>query len=91
MHLLMYVHKKIMVAEAVNVNIILLQNLLEDLVKMSGDLSLNNPLYVYILYTHIKRETERRRKLQNSPQDNQIMTNEMLNIGQAQETLNNTV
>ena len=74
MHLVMYVHK-IMVAETVNVNIIILQNLLEDLVKISGDLSLNNSLYIYIrIYTHIhkERETERRRKLQNSPQDNQI-------------------
>lgn len=77
-------------AEAVNVSIILLQNLL-DLVKISGDLSLNNPLYVYILHTYIKRETERGRKLQNSPQDNQIMTNEMLNIGQAQENLSISV
>jgi len=75
MHLVMYVHKKIMVAETVNANIIILQNLLEDLVKISGDLSLNNSFYIYVrIYTHIhkERETERRRKLQNSPQDNQI-------------------
>ena len=51
MHLVMYVHK-IMVAETVNVNIIILQNLLEHLVKISGDLSLNNSLYIYI-YTYI--------------------------------------
>ena len=65
MHLVMYVHK-IMVAETVNVNIIILQNLLEDLVKISGDLSLNNSLYIYIyVYIHIYIKRERQREGEN--------------------------
>ena len=65
MHLVMYVHK-IMVAETVNVNIIILQNLLEHLVKISGDLSLNNSLYIYIyVYIHIYIKRERQREGEN--------------------------